>query len=124
MQCGLCAATCPEKVIALKPQVDFVARSALRRVVKEEEPFHCIRCSKPFGTRSTVERIVAKLEGKHWMYSGENARRLDLVRMCDDCRVDVVVNEGVDPYAGPGRPAPRTTEDYLKERDASTDKPV
>jgi ferredoxin len=124
VQCGLCAATCPEKVITLAPQLDFEAWSAPRRVVKEEEPFDCIRCGKPFGTRSTVERIVAKLEGKHWMFAGENARRLDVVRMCDDCRVDAAMNQGLDPYAGPGRPVARTTEDYLREPDASADKPT
>jgi ferredoxin len=123
VQCGLCTATCPEKVIALLPQLDFAAWSAPRRVVKEEEPFHCIRCGKPFGTRSTVERIVAKLEGKHWMFAGENARRLDVVRMCDNCRVDAVMNDALDPYAGPGRPVARTTEDYLREREPPIDKP-
>ena len=86
-------------------------------MIKEEEPFHCIRCGKPFGTKSTIERIVAKLEGKHWMFAGENARRLDVMRMCDDCRVDAVMNDRLDPYAGPGRPTPRTTEDYLRERE-------
>lgn len=124
VQCGLCAATCPEKVITLAPQLDFEAWSAPRRVVKEEEPFHCIRCAKPFGTKSTVERIVAKLQGKHWMFAGENAPRLDVVRMCDNCRVDAVMNEGLDPYAGPGRAAPRTTEDYLRDRETSGDKPA
>lgn len=124
VQCGLCAATCPEKVITLTPQVDFQAWGARSRVVKQEEPYNCIRCAKPFGTRSTVERIVAKLEGKHWMFAGENARRLDLVRMCDNCRVDAAMNEGFDPYAGPGRSPPRTTEDYLRERKASSDKAV
>lgn len=124
VQCGLCAATCPEKVISLTPRLDFQAWSAPRRVVKQEEPFHCIRCAKPFGTKSTIERIVAKLEGKHWMFSGENARRLDVVRMCDNCRVDAVMNEGLDPYAGPGRKPPRTTEDYLREREVSGKKPT
>ncbi|WP_347540132.1 4Fe-4S dicluster domain-containing protein [Inquilinus sp. CAU 1745] len=117
VQCGLCAATCPEKVISLVPQLDFQAWSAPRRTVKEEEPFHCIRCDKPFGTKSTVERIVAKLEGGHWMFSGENSSRLDVVRMCDSCRVDSVMNEGLDPYAGPRRTATRTTADYLRERE-------
>lgn len=124
VQCGLCAATCPEKVITLTPQLDFAAWAAPRRVMNEEEPFHCIRCNKPFGTRSTIERIVAKLEGTHWMYAGENAGRLDAVRMCDDCRVDAVMNEGLDPYAGPGRPAPRTTEDYLREREATAESDI
>jgi len=116
VQCGLCAATCPEQVITLVPRVDFQAWNAPRRALKEEEPYNCIACGKPFGTRSTIERIVAKLEGKHWMFTGENSRRLDLVRMCDDCRVNAVMNEGFDPYKASPRPAPRTTEDYLKAR--------
>jgi ferredoxin len=119
VQCGLCAATCPERVIALQPRLNFRAWNAPRRVVKEEEPFHCIGCGKPFGTKSTVERILAKLEGKHWMYSGQNARRLAVVKMCDSCRVEAATNEAFDPYAGPARPAPRTTEDYLREREAA-----
>src|SRR5262249_51123388 len=42
VQCGLCKATCPEKVITLRPQLDFRAATASARVLKEEEPFHCI----------------------------------------------------------------------------------
>ena len=68
VQCGLCKATCPEKVITLQPQLDFRAATATARVLKEEEPFHCIRCGKPFGVKSTIERVTAKLEGKHWMF--------------------------------------------------------
>ena len=68
VQCGLCQATCPEKVITLKPQLDFRAATASARVLKEEQPFCCIRCGKPFGVKSTIERVAAKLEGKHWMY--------------------------------------------------------
>lgn len=112
VQCGLCAATCPEQVITLVPQIDFAAWNAPRRVVKQEEPFHCIACAKPFGTRSTIERVIAKLEAKHWMFSGENARRLDAIRMCEDCRVSAVLAEGLDPYAGTARPKPRTAADY------------
>jgi ferredoxin len=123
VQCGLCAATCPERVIALQPRLNFSAWNAPRITVKEEEPFHCISCGKPFGTRSTVERIIAKLEGKHWMYSGDNARRLDVIRMCDNCRVQAAVNESFDPYATP-RPKPRTTEDYLRERESAGNKPA
>lgn len=121
VQCGLCAATCPEEVIALWPRLGFEAWSERRRTVKEEEPFHCIGCGTAFGTKSTVERIVAKLEGRHWMYSGANTARLDLVRMCDKCRVAAVTNQGFDPYGSSERDAPRTTEDYLRERDRGAD---
>jgi molecular chaperone DnaK len=64
VQCGLCKATCPEKVISLKPQIDFRAATAMARIIKQEEPAECIRCGKPFGVKSSVERVIAKLEGK------------------------------------------------------------
>lgn len=115
VQCGLCKATCPEKVISLTPQLDFRAATAAARVLKEEEPFACIRCGKPFGVASTIARVTAKLEGRHWMYAG-SAQRLDLIKMCDDCRVAVVSAEEFDPYGAPPRPKPRTTDDYLRER--------
>jgi hypothetical protein len=38
--------------------------------------------------------------------------------MCEDCRIIIQHERGQDPYAGPPRPVPRTTEDYLRERDA------
>jgi ferredoxin len=116
VQCGLCVATCPEKVLSLRPQLDFRAATASARVLKEEEPFCCIHCGKPFGVKSTVERVAAKLEGKHWMYK-DSAKRLDLIKMCDDCRVAVVTQEEFDPYAATARPKMRTTGDYLRERD-------
>jgi ferredoxin len=116
VQCGLCKATCPEKVISLVPQIDFRASNAAARVLKQEEPFLCISCGKPFGVKSTIERVAAKLEGKHWMYQG-SARRLDIIRMCENCRVTVVTEDGLDPYAASPRPKPRTSEDYLRERE-------
>jgi ferredoxin len=112
VQCGLCRATCPEKVIALQPQIDFRAATAQARVIKQEEPFACIRCGKPFGVKSTIERVAAKLEGKHWMYK-DSKSRLDLIKMCDDCRVTVTTEQQFDPFGAPQRPRPRTTDDYL-----------
>jgi ferredoxin len=116
VQCGLCKATCPEKVISLKPQIDFRAATALGRVVKQEEPAECIRCGKPFGVKSSVERVIAKLEGKHWMYK-DSKKRLDVIRMCEDCRAAVMAEEQFDPFGAPQRPPVRTTEDYLRERE-------
>ena len=115
VQCGLCKATCPEKVITLMPRLDFRAATVAARVLKEEEPFPCIRCGKPFGVKSTIERVVAKLEGKHWMYQNAPSR-LDLIKMCEDCRVAVVTEREFDPHGAPARPKPRTTDDYLRER--------
>ncbi len=116
VQCGLCAATCPEKVIELSPRIDFAAYDAGRATLKEEEPFHCITCGKPFGVKSTIERVTAKLKDSHWMFSGEHKSRLELIQKCDDCRVEAMTNTGFDPYAATPRPRAKTTEDYLAER--------
>jgi ferredoxin len=115
VQCGLCKATCPEKVITLIPQLDFRVATASARVLKREEPFPCIRCGKPFGVKSTIERVLAKLEGQHWMFK-EKSEHLDALKMCADCRVFAVADMGFDPHAAPTRPLVRTTEDYLRER--------
>ena len=120
VQCGLCKATCPEKVISLQPQIDFRAATALTRVIKQEEPAECIRCGKPFGVKSSVERVIAKLEGKHWMYK-DSKKRLDVIRMCEDCRVVVMAEEQFDPFGAPQRPPVRTTEDYLRDRERKGD---
>jgi ferredoxin len=117
VQCGLCKSTCPEKVITLTPQIDFTAATARARIIKEEEPALCIRCNKPFGVKSTIDRIAAKLEGRHWMFPAGN-KRLDAVRMCADCRVITMSEQQFDPFAGVSeRTPPRTTDDYLRERD-------
>ena len=117
VQCGLCKTTCPEKVISLRPQIDFRAATAEKRVIKQEEPYLCISCGKPFGVKSSVERVIASLEGRHWMFK-DSKKRLDVIRMCADCRVNAMAAENFDPFGAPQRPAVRTTEDYLREREA------
>lgn len=116
VQCGLCRATCPEKVISLKPQLDFRIAAGVPRVLKEEQPFCCIRCGKPFGVKSTIERVAQKLQASHWMYK-DTPDRLEVIKMCDDCRVAVVSERDFDPYGSPPRAPPRTTDDYLRERE-------
>ena len=44
---------------------------------------------------------------------------LDRLKMCADCRVVAMTEQDFDPFGAPARPAPRTTEDYLRERDAN-----
>jgi hypothetical protein len=41
--------------------------------------------------------------------------------MCADCRVQAMSEEDFNPYGTPQRPAPRTTEDYLRERGTKTE---
>ncbi|MDB6002756.1 MAG: putative iron-sulfur binding protein, partial [Rhizobacter sp.] len=86
VQCGLCAGTCPEHAITLEPRLLLADAGKARktpRVLHEAQPFHCIRCAKPFGTLQAIEAIVGRLSG-HPMFQGAAAARL---RMCGDCRV-------------------------------------
>lgn len=97
VQCGLCERSCPEQVISLEPR--FLPASGERcevRILKQEDPFHCISCGKAFGTRSTITRIMQKLEA-HPYFQGSAASRL---QMCEDCRVKDSYRELVmDPEA-------------------------
>ena len=102
VQCGICATTCPEAAIALAPRIDFAAWAAPKRILKEEQPFCCTSCGKPFGTGSSIRRVMERLEG-HWMFSGtEGEQRKRLLTMCDDCRTQEVVIAGFDPHDRPG----------------------
>jgi hypothetical protein len=84
-------------------------------MLKEEAPFECIRCGKPFGTRSSVERIVAQLGERHAAFA--DPAMLDRIKMCQDCRVIVQFEATDSPFRGADRPEPRTTEDYLRARE-------
>ena len=82
VQCGLCADTCPEDAIRLVPRLSFRETRKQPVVLNETQPFHCIRCGKPFGTLRMVESMLARLAG-HPAFAGH----LDRMRMCGDCRV-------------------------------------
>ena len=115
VQCGLCENTCPENVITLEPGVSFEEAAKQPAIIKEEEPYLCIRCQQPFGTSSSIEKIVAMLGEKHSMFQDSSA--IDRIRMCEDCRVIVQFEAKDNPMAGPERTPVRTTDDYLRERE-------
>src|SRR5438270_2301404 len=84
VQCGLCAETCPEDAIQLVPRLLLGAQAKDPVTLNEAEPFHCVRCGKPFGTRQMVDNMLGKL-GAHSMFAGDGA--LKRLQMCGDCRV-------------------------------------
>jgi ferredoxin len=95
VQCGLCETTCPEDAIALVPRLNLTAQAREAVTLNETQPFHCIRCSKPFGTAQMVATMLAKL-GAHPAFSGAAAERL---KMCGDCRVIDMMERGERPGA-------------------------
>jgi ferredoxin len=84
VQCGLCAATCPEDALTLVPRLLLGAQAKAPVTLNEAEPFSCVRCGKPFGTRQMIESMTGRLGG-HSMFSGGAALRR--LQMCADCRV-------------------------------------
>jgi ferredoxin len=89
VQCGLCANTCPENAITLLPRLHLGKAAKDAVTLNEAEPFNCVRCAKPFGTRQMVQNMLGKLGG-HSMFAG-GVRRL---QMCGDCRVvDMMENK-------------------------------
>jgi ferredoxin len=114
VQCGLCQSTCPERVIRLEPRLSFLPEAKSPRTLKEEEPALCVRCGKPFGTRSLIERVVARLGERHWMF--RTPAQVERIRMCEDCRVIDQVDREPDPMAVGDRPRTWTSEDYVRGR--------
>ncbi|HEX9396316.1 MAG TPA: 4Fe-4S binding protein [Burkholderiales bacterium] len=89
VQCGLCVNTCPENAITLVPRLALGPQAKEPLILNEAEPFNCVRCGKPFGTRAMVDNMLGKL-GAHSMFAG-GTRRL---QMCGDCRVvDMMENK-------------------------------
>jgi len=90
VQCGLCVNTCPEDALKVIPRLVIGAKAKEAVTLNEAEPFNCVRCGKPFGTRQMVDNMLGKLSG-HSMFAG-GVRRL---QMCGDCRVvDMMENKG------------------------------
>ncbi len=84
VQCGLCEQTCPESAIALVPRLSLDEKAKQPVTLNEAEPFNCVRCGNPFGTRRMVESMTGKL-GAHSMFATGGA--LKRLQMCGDCRV-------------------------------------
>lgn len=82
VQCGLCVQTCPEDALTLAPRLSFAETAATPQVLNETQPFHCIRCDKPFGTLRMVEAMIGRLSG-HGAFIDHPER----LKMCGDCRV-------------------------------------
>jgi ferredoxin len=91
VQCGLCVTTCPENAVILVPRLALTAQAKQEVVLNQAEPFNCVRCGKPFGTKQMIDSMVGRLTS-HSMFAGGGALRR--LQMCADCRVvDMMENK-------------------------------
>ncbi|MFN0302461.1 MAG: 4Fe-4S binding protein, partial [Burkholderiales bacterium] len=91
VQCGLCEVTCPEQAIALIPRLSIGPERKNAVTLNEAEPFNCVRCATPFGTKQMIDNMMGRLTA-HSMFAGGGALRR--LQMCADCRVvDMMENK-------------------------------
>lgn len=110
LQCGLCAATCPEGAIALAPRWNPAQEARQPVTLNADEPARCAGCGKPFVGKRMLERMKTQLAERHRMFSGEGGAAL--LELCDTCRLSALARTHEDPFAIAHRPRPRTSEDY------------
>ena len=91
VQCGLCEVTCPEQAISLVARLTIGPERKNAVTLNEAEPFNCVRCATPFGTRQMIDTMMGRLTA-HSMFAGGSALRR--LQMCADCRVvDMMENK-------------------------------
>lgn len=82
VQCGLCVTVCPEEALTMKPGLVVQDAFFTEKIVAQAEPARCKGCGKIFGTRKSLEKVMAILSSKNLWDSND-----DLLSYCEDCRV-------------------------------------
>ncbi|MBU0943973.1 MAG: 4Fe-4S dicluster domain-containing protein [Proteobacteria bacterium] len=82
VQCGICIAVCPEDALTAQPGLSLQASFFERKTIAQAEPVKCLGCGKIFGTRKSLEKVLAILSAKN-MWDSQD----DLLKYCDKCRV-------------------------------------
>lgn len=82
VQCGVCITVCPENALVAQNRLSLKEDFFKERIMAQAEPARCKGCGKIFGTRKSLEKVVAILSAKN-MWDSED----DLLSYCDSCRV-------------------------------------
>jgi hypothetical protein len=92
------------------PQFNLSDSAMAAELVIEDTPFPCTQCGKPFGSSRSIEKVITRLKD-HSMF--QQGARTDMLKMCEDCRVEAMFAQNDKTMDVGERPKPRTTDDYL-----------
>ena len=82
VQCGTCVTVCPENALTMKSGLHLNDSFFAEKTLSQAEPAKCKGCGKVFGTRKSLEKVMAILSSKNMWDSND-----DLLSYCEDCRV-------------------------------------
>lgn len=90
VQCGICAAACPEQALELLPRITLDQKQRNEtQILNESPPFNCVSCGKPFTTKAIVALMSKRLKDNPF-FQGEEMNKL---KQCPDCRAHTNVVE-------------------------------
>jgi ferredoxin len=87
VQCGLCAAGCPEHALELVPRIALgpAARRAAQLLARSEL-FRCVECGAPFISRAVLERSMPHVKD-HPLFIDKGIQLLELCMTCRQQRM-------------------------------------
>ncbi len=118
VQCGLCKATCPEKVITLEPRIAFKAFARRpRRCSRRRSRSAASPAARRSASRARSSRSSPSSQASTGCTPATTPRGSTSSRCARTAASPTVTNDGLDPYAAAPRPKLRTSEDYFAERE-------
>ncbi len=91
IQCGSCVELCPENALSAKPGIVLQDNFFVGKKMAQADPVTCLECGKVFGTRQSLDRVMALLTAKN-LWDGKD----NLLSYCDNCRVVKLYESGVE----------------------------
>ena len=82
VRCGICVTICPENALSIQPGLSLTNDFFSKQLLAQTEPAKRKGCGKIFGTRKSLEKVVAILSAR-----GMWDRTDDLLEYCENCRV-------------------------------------
>ena len=78
--CGACVNICPENVLAIRKDINLNEEYFTREVLTQADAVHCKGCGKVFGTRKSLDRVMAILSAREEVDT-------EHFEYCETCRV-------------------------------------